>query len=105
MKKSAWMIILLGGLCFMTACQAKDAGSTTDETTQTTATAEEEKTTSVFQAVLTEAPTVSEMEDGETIRLVLKDVTAVADSENILPMMKDGVVLNVTKEKMGLRNI
>ncbi|KAF1298677.1 hypothetical protein BAU15_11160 [Enterococcus sp. JM4C] len=76
-------------------------GSGEDEGTEMTTSEDKSHVRSKFTATLSEDATQSE-KDSEQIRLILSEVNAEEDPENILPMLSnDGVILNVKKDQLG----
>ena len=113
MKKIVITILTVFTLASLGACvqNKKDSSKGSEETSmssrknqatnETTNTKDKEETESVFKAVLVEDAKKNDTVDQST-RLVLKEVEAVEDPENIIDMMKnDGVILNVSKEQLA----
>lgn len=113
MKKIVMTIVAVFTLISLGACtqNKKDSSKGSEETSmsskkdqttnETSNTKDQEKSQSVFTAVLVEDAKKNDTVD-QSIRLVLKEVEAVEDPEKISAMMKnDGVILNVSKEQLA----
>lgn len=113
MKKIVGVVLAVFTLISLGACTQnnKDSSKGSEEVLmsnkkdqvidETSNTEDQEKSQSVFTAVLVEDAQKNDTVDQST-RLVLKVVEAVEDPEKIIGMMKnDGVILNVSKEQLA----
>lgn len=100
--------IILIGACGVNDKKSKDSESSQSEITLESSTSTEdtkakvnEGETSIFTGVLTAD---AELNDGEdkTIRIVLNDIEAVEDPDDMEKTMKnDGVVLNISEDQLA----
>ncbi|OTN90118.1 hypothetical protein A5819_002617 [Enterococcus sp. 7E2_DIV0204] len=113
MKKMSIAVGTICALFILGACTANNNGETKgstetsmmskkeESTEQTSNSSDKVQKQSVFTAILVEDGKKNETVD-QSIRLVLNEVEAVIDPEEILNMMKnDGVILNVSTEQLA----
>lgn len=108
MKKITLTILTLSAVVLLGACNNKNnetkesSGSAMSEKVEqsTTSSSKQTEKASIFTATLVEDAVANDGTD-QSIRLVLTDVTAEEDPENIANMMKsDGVILNVVTDQL-----
>jgi hypothetical protein len=104
MKKAALTMVVLSLSVFLSACGTKEKTKESSETSMTTTVSTENATPISENAIFvgTLAEDASKNAEAETsFRLVLTEIKAEKDPEDILNMMKnDGVVLNVLPSQL-----